>query len=307
MARDDAIRDQAVGWAVRAGDPAFDDWEGFTAWLESDPAHAAAYDKVAALVSDAAELVPPTPEAVNDDRPAVGHTRRMWLGGMVAAAVAVVAGVGIWQMRGDTYAIETAPGEHRMIALGSDGKIELAGGTRIVLDRDDPRMASLDHGQALFTIRHDAARPFRLDVGEDELVDIGTVFDVKHMAGRIRLAVSEGAVAFNPKQQNVQVNPGQVLTSVKGSSAYILAGVSPAQVGEWRNGRLTFQDQPLAEIAVDLTNATGLRFEVAPGVAARRVSGSLLVDPVRADPRSAGPLLGVAVSPAGDGWMIEAR
>ncbi len=121
------------------------------------------------------------------------------------------------------------------------------------------------------------------------------------------LAVAEGAVAFNPKRQNVQVNPGQVLTSDKGSDAYVLANLSVTQVGEWRSGRLTFQDQPLSEIAADLTNATGLDFEVAPGVAARRVSGSLLVDPLRADPRSAGPLLGVTVSPAGDGWMIEAR
>ncbi len=307
MARDDAIREQAVSWAVRAGNPGFDDWEDFTAWLESDPAHAAAYDQVAAIVADAAESMPLSREAVNDDQPAVGQTRRFWLSGTVAAAVAVIAAVGMWQMRSDTYAVETAPGEHRMIALGDDGKIELAGGTRILLDRDDPRMASLDHGQALFTIRHDPARPFRLDVGEDELVDIGTVFDVKHMAGRITLAVAEGAVAFNPKQQNVQVNPGQVLTSQKGSDAYILANLSVTQVGEWREGRLTFQDQPLSEIAADLTNATGLNFAVAPGVAARRVSGSLLVDPLRADPRSAGPLLGVTVSPAGDGWVIEAR
>ncbi len=155
MARDDAIREQAIGWAVRAGDPGFDDWEEFTAWLESDPAHAAAYDQIAALVGDAAELASPALEAVNDDEPAVGPTRRLWLSGMVAAAVAVIAGVGMWQMRSDTYAVETAPGEHRMIALGDDGKIELAGGTRIVLDRDDPRMASLDRGPGTV---HDPAR-----------------------------------------------------------------------------------------------------------------------------------------------------
>ena len=40
MARDQAVREQAAAWAVRSGDPAFDDWDGFTAWLEQDPAHA---------------------------------------------------------------------------------------------------------------------------------------------------------------------------------------------------------------------------------------------------------------------------
>lgn len=34
----------AQRWAIRVGDPAFDDWEALTAWLEADPAHLAAYE-----------------------------------------------------------------------------------------------------------------------------------------------------------------------------------------------------------------------------------------------------------------------
>ena len=307
MAHNGAVMEQAVAWAVRTGDPAFDDWDEFTGWLESDPSHAEAYGHVTARVADVAEILAPPLRAGNDDTPGIERTRRRWLGGMVAAAIAAIAAFGAWQIRGDNYTVETAPGEQRMIALGNDSKIELAGGTRIVLDRGDPRSASLEVGQALFTIRHDPQRPFRLQVGDDKLVDIGTVFNVKHTASTIRLAVSEGAVAFNPKRQNVRVNPGQELTSDTGSAAFQLADIPAAQVGEWRGGRLTFQDQTLAEIAADLTNASGIRFDASPGAATRRVSGSLLVGPVRADPRSAGPLLGVAIRPAGDGWVIEAR
>ncbi|WP_430098150.1 FecR/PupR family sigma factor regulator [Novosphingobium resinovorum] len=47
MASDNGIRDAALGWAVRAGDPAFADWEAFTLWLEADPAHARAYQPAA--------------------------------------------------------------------------------------------------------------------------------------------------------------------------------------------------------------------------------------------------------------------
>ena len=39
MAHDARIEEQAAAWAVRTGDPAFEDWEGFTLWLERDPAH----------------------------------------------------------------------------------------------------------------------------------------------------------------------------------------------------------------------------------------------------------------------------
>lgn len=31
-------------WAMRVADPAFGDWDGLTRWLESSPAHLAAYE-----------------------------------------------------------------------------------------------------------------------------------------------------------------------------------------------------------------------------------------------------------------------
>lgn len=37
-------------WAMRVADPAFGDWDALTRWLESNPAHLAAYE--AAVESD---------------------------------------------------------------------------------------------------------------------------------------------------------------------------------------------------------------------------------------------------------------
>ena len=34
----------AQRWAIRVGDPAFDDWEALGKWLDADPAHLAAYE-----------------------------------------------------------------------------------------------------------------------------------------------------------------------------------------------------------------------------------------------------------------------
>lgn len=31
-------------WAMRVADPAFGDWDGLTQWLETSPAHLAAYE-----------------------------------------------------------------------------------------------------------------------------------------------------------------------------------------------------------------------------------------------------------------------
>ena len=78
MARDQALQDEAAAWAVRTGDPAFDDWDGFTAWLERDPAHARAYDEVILAVGEAADSLPPVPRAGHDDEPAAPGRRR-WI------------------------------------------------------------------------------------------------------------------------------------------------------------------------------------------------------------------------------------
>jgi transmembrane sensor len=306
MAHDQALRDEAAAWAVRTGDPAFDEWDAFTDWLERDPAHARAYDAVVAAVAEASEALPPVPEAGNDDEP-VGQSRRRWIGGALALVLLGVAGLGTWQMRGGSYTVETAPGETRLVELDGGSEIALAGGSRIVLDRGNPRSASLEQGQALFTIEHDPSAPFTLTVGEDTLVDVGTVFDVHRTVAGMRVAVSEGAVVLNPAAENALVSPGQVLSKNASTGRFVVNALALDQVGEWRQGRLTFQDASLEEVAAELTRATGTAFVASPRAGEQRVSGSIALDGVRRDPRTVGALLGVPVAHSGTAWEIGSR
>lgn len=304
MAHDDTIRDAAAAWAVRTSDAAFDDWDGFTAWLEADPAHARAYDEVCLATADAAEALATLPAplaAGNDSEPAPPRLTRRWLGGALAASLAGVLALGAWQLRGDP-AYETAPGETEVIALDGGGNIALAGDSRLVLDRGNPRFARLERGQALFTIRHDESAPFRVKVGEDTLLDVGTVFDVTRSAKGLTVAVSEGAVLFNPQRQKVMVKPGEKLT--REGERVELYPLPLAEVGEWARGRLTFRDADIAQVAADLSRATGIAFSVAPRAAGRRLSGSLRLDDVRANPGSLGALLGIEVRKSGETWEI---
>lgn len=309
MAIEETILERATDWAVRTGDPNFQDWEAFTLWLEQDPAHARAYDEVCAAVTDAAQVVSAAP--ANDDAVretgVAPHRRHRWLGAALAASVAVIAMLAFQQReRRDLYRVETAGGQMRTIALGEHSRVQLAGGTVIELDRDDPRFARLDQGQALFTVRHDAAHPFRVAVGEERLVDVGTVFDVRRDDGGVSVAVSEGAVQFNPERENLRVSPGQVLRKSRHGSI-TFTRIAPAQVGEWRDGRLTFSEAPLEQVAADLSRATGIHFVVAPGVEALPISGSISVSPSRNDPKAVGALLGLPVRADGDRWIIGSQ
>lgn len=303
MHDEDHIRAEALAWAVRTGDPAFAEWDAFTLWLEADPAHALAYDRVAGAVADAADALAARPVA-NDDAPA---PRRWWAGGAVAAALAGVLMFSLWNGPQGSTIVTTAPGETELIALDDGSTITLAGGTRIELTDGNDREARLLEGQALFTVVHDDSDPFVLLAGEDRLVDVGTIFDVKLGRGGIVLGVSEGAVVFNPDGHNEQVDAGEFLLRRAGSDDVEMGQIDLAQVGEWTQGRLTFDMASLDVVAEDLTRATGLVFTATAGRTGRTVTGSLLTAPVKDNPRMLEALLDVRVRQVGEGWEIAER
>lgn len=307
MPFDRTILDAAALWAVRTQEPSFDDWPAFMAWLEEDPDHSQAYDFVTLAAEDGTAAL--LPEAANDEagEPAPTRSRFPFLRLMsgVAACMALVSAIWFWQAQGAMDVYRTAPGETRVIALADGSNITLAGGSQVAVDSGGDRHARLEHGQALFEIRHDESDPFTLEVGTARLVDAGTVFDVAIRSGEVTVGVSEGAVIFNPSRQNILVEPGEALTFAREGSDFETMALPIDQVGEWRGGRVTFRDASLEDVAADISRATGVAFVVAEGAGARRISGSVSLDALRDDPRSLGPLLGIAVSGEGDSWVLS--
>jgi len=303
MTPDQPPQTQALEWAMLTRDPDFADWDGFTAWLEADAAHAAAYDAVqfALDAADAALGQVPEPVAANDNPPAWFMQHRAWLGGAVAAVLVLAMIFLFWFGPRDEALYATAPGETRLIALGDGSTVELAGGSRLAVL--GARAARLEAGQALFTIRHDAADPFVLTAGADRLVDAGTVFDVRLAGETLDLAVAEGAVIVNPQAQALRVDAGE--RALRTGGRYRVTAVDEAAVGEWSRGRITFENASLAEIAAELTRATGQSFTSEGSTA--RLSGSIALGDVRADPRALEALLGVRVRAQGAGWVIAAE
>lgn len=129
----------------------------------------------------------------------------------------------------DTYTVTTAAGERQTIALANGAAIELSGGSQIVLDRRDHRVAELVHGSAQVIVPGEAGEPFVVAVGEDRLVAVGTMLDVLRDGHLLRVEVTQGAVRYEG-QETVDLAAGDTLRrSVDGSLALSrrpLAGVS---------------------------------------------------------------------------------
>jgi transmembrane sensor len=306
----DEVMQDAVAWVVRVNDAAFADWEAFTAWLEASPAHADAYHAAAMAEAEMVEALAEAPRApVQVEYPdAPAPVRRRWPAWAGAALAASLVGVLIYHVETPAPVIyETAPGVKRTVTFADGSSAMLNGGTRLVADGHDARSLTLAHGEALFTVRHDDAHPFRVRVGSADIVDVGTRFDVVRERGATHIAVSEGAIDWRSDADAVRVAAGHQLRAQDGTSDVEVSAVSPQAVGGWTQGQLSYDGTALSEVAGDLSRALGVSVTVDPDVAARSVRGVVRIEG-SADvvvPRLAA-VAGVSARRDGDRWRLRA-
>lgn len=314
MSQGDAkMREEAAGWFLRQRDPARADWDGFVAWLEADPAHNAAYEAVALADDDLERWIGdrrPADIPSNDNIAHPARARARWLAGM-AASVAILVGALVAYPRlnpsGAAYAIETGAGQRRLVLLDDGTKIELNGGSRLSLRRGDTRFASLDRGEAAFTVAHDPAAPFEVHSGDVTLRDVGTMFNVIRTGPDTEAAVAEGAVLFDPNGDAIRLGAGRMI-NVSAKGAAVIGKVDPSTVGAWRKDRLVYQNASLSRIAADLARNVGVPVTVTPELEREHFSGVILLDDDR--PRlfaRIGALLDVDAVHDGNAWHLAPR
>ena len=307
---DDGIEARAIEWHVRLRDGDDATWEAFADWMAADERHAQAYDAIEQTDLALEPLLPHVTiaEAANDVgaiRAPRRLTRRWWLaGGAMAAAAALAVAVGP-QLGSSRYEVLTQPGERQVVELAPGTQVTLNGGTRMTFDRRNPRFAALDGGEALFHVRHDAAKPFRLTVGDRIVEDAGTIFNVVHADGEVRVAVAEGKVIYDAGRKAAPLDAGQQMVE-RGGQRRVTA-VAPQVVGIWAHGSLAYASAPLSQVAADLSRALGVRITVAPAIADRPFSGAINLE--GNDPgqlKRLGPALNVRLARTADGgWRME--
>jgi len=308
----DSIRMEAIEWHIRLRDGGDDAWDRFAEWLAENPLHAEAYDAIERMDHAIEPLLGDVVfhEAANDSdelatRPL--RSKRRWvLGGGIMAAAVVSAFVLAPSMLSSRYDVTTGPGERRVVTLDPATQVVLNGSTRMTFDRENPRFAAMDEGEALFRIRHDGARPFVLEVGDNRVEDAGTVFNVVRVPSQVRVAVAEGKVIYNPHRDRIMLDPGQILVDESGADRVRVTQVPPETVGAWEKGQLSYYQAPMSQVAADIARNLGMHVTVPPALADRAFSGSIAL-------RGKGPdeirrlelALNVHLVPDGDGWTMK--
>jgi transmembrane sensor len=278
----DRVIDEALAWqAELARDDA--DWEGYMAWLEADPRHRKAFDSVAltaAMVDEHKDGVRALLEAapVSVSIPVPRRSRRWAIGGGLVAALAVAVGVPMMQAPETVTSYAASAGRSRTVALANGADIILSPASRIVVHGSKAARIELASGEAYFAVRHDPSRTLTVEAGPYRITDIGTRFSVNLSGGAFRVGVSEGTVAVSSDEADgkVRLQAGQQLISGTGG-ALALVPVAAADIGSWREGRLSYSDAPLALVAADISRYSGHRIIVDSSLENRHFSGTLVI------------------------------
>jgi len=270
------------------------------AWIGADPARRAAVAALeAAWLREREQLAAPydvdaawTRFASRDAGRHAGRQRLAsprWLPAAMAAAVVAVVGAGAgWWLAHPTRAAAPAMREYAT-PRGRRAVFRLLDGSEIMLNaesrlrvpvafRASQRDAQLD-GEAFFSVVHDTARPFVVQMAHGVVRDVGTRFSVHAYADAAveRVAVVEGAVAV----AEIPLHAGEVATLSGDSDVRVLRGASVTAEVAWTRGRLVFTSLPLGEAAQRLARWYDPDVRVTDSALARRpVTGSYSSEPL---------------------------
>ena len=310
------IVDRAIDWHLRQAEMSDDDWRAFVTWLEADPAHAQAFDAVAldmTLLAERADLYPAPAAPIERQQVAPARPRRIWAwagGGIAVAAAAsltlMIAPTG--SSGGASYAVETKPGERQTVALVDGTKIELNGATRLILDNANPRVATLEAGEATFHVRHDPRDPFTLHSGTLTVQDMGTVFNVERDGARFDVQVAEGSVLFQPKQQALTLQAGAAVSAREDLGSIAVTKIDVAKVGMWRSGAVVFSGEPFGRVTTAIRRIDGAILSVEPSLSQRPFTGMVrLSGKAGQDVPHIAALIGAEWHHDGERWTISPR
>lgn len=302
------IRDQAWHWHVALqGEDA--DWDGFTIWLEANPAHRDVYNAVA-LLDDALDRQQERLSAILPAEPAATPriTRRWgaWAGGAMAAAIALFVAVPMFQSESvDAADYRTGAGQTREIALADGSRVTLGPSSHLAVAGGNQSQMTLDGG-AWFDIRHNPDRQLVIMAGGQRISDIGTKFDVLSLGGQLSVAVAEGVISVGPQGGQTLKIPAGKRIAIDAANSAELSDILPMEIGGWRAGRLSYNNVPLALVAADISRYGNRKVVVAPDMAGRRFSGVLAVGNKADLAGELADLMGLEVKGQGDSVRLVA-
>ena len=286
---------EAAAWAVRLdrGPLPAEHEAAFQAWLAGDARALGAFGRIRALAlsSERARALGPDFDPTSFEPAARFPRRRIMQVGAGLAAAALISAGGAWQMLRQRGRFMTRKGETKVVALKDGSVVTLNTASEIQVDYSDTvRAVELVHGEVLFDVAKNKARPFVVTAGDTNVRVVGTSFSVRRIdTAPVQVLVREGVVeVFKPAQgvKPVRISANSMAVAESDSAATIAAMPIPAaQVHRqmaWQNGQIAFEGETLARAAEEFSRYSDTRIVIEDaGLAKEEIAGLFkATDPV---------------------------
>ncbi|MDF0503953.1 FecR domain-containing protein [Burkholderia cenocepacia] len=147
--------------------------------------------------------------------------------------------------------LQTAIGEHVDAALADGSHVTLNTDTEVIfVNRLRSRDATVQRGEALFSVAHSLVRSFDVSVDTANVRDIGTRFTVRKMTDGVDVAVLEGRVELTASAgaAPVPLQAGQAARADRVGNVELQDQQQfDAMIG-WKDNRLQFNGTPLRDV-----------------------------------------------------------
>jgi transmembrane sensor len=278
----------AAQWAGRIdrGPLSADEHQAFETWLAADLRRPGAYARMraVALQTTRAKALGPDFNSANFNLASPKRlSRRLALtaaGGLAASVAAATVGVGILRA---ARRLDTRKGEVKVEPLADGSLVTLNTASSLAVDFSPHlRNITLIAGEALFDVAKDKSRPFVVTAGETQIRAVGTSFTVRHLANlSVQVLVREGVVEVSKKNQKsippLRATFNTEVTAPVSDAYPVAARLAAPELGRqlaWRQGRLAFEGQTLAQAAAEFERYSDTKIVIAdPALGREEIAG----------------------------------
>lgn len=284
--RSERIAAEAAAWLARlesTGRTAATE-SGLQAWLMADDAHRRSFEQAMdawAIIPGAAGLLDRDTASVAAPTPANDRWRPARALAIAASFFVLIFASGWWLLDQPT-AYSTMKGEQKIATLEDGTRVALNAETHLSVRYDrQTRSIHLDQGEAMFEVKYNAKRPFKVEVGNKTVTALGTSFLVRKtgdavvvtlISGKVRVDTRDASTGSSPRLPTV-LAPGERLIAVADSPEIVTRTSSEAATA-WRRGQVVFEDTSLSAAVAELNHYGGVQIDVAdPRLGGLTVSG----------------------------------
>lgn len=207
-----------------------------------------------------------------DKKPAIPlHRRFLRIAAIVVPVLVLAGGIYHFSQREQMIQVITAYGETKQIILPDSSEVWLNSGSTFQYPskfKKGTRPVSLE-GEAYFSVRKDASKPFIVNTNQLSVKVLGTEFNVKAYLDNSKTVatLNTGKIEVNTvSNQSRTLQPNEQLTYNNKSGSIDITEVQANDISAWTNGQLFFTDTPFPDILQTLERRFGVSFEASPNI-----------------------------------------